>query len=220
MKQGIVFLGLAKDKTDLLELATLRAQGYEIWTLNDFWTSYPLLEPDVAYNIHLPEECVEHVDDQGITRWGGDWRQQYKDKVRHLEVTIESLEELEGYYADLPEEWFTSTMNYMFCDFWRDYAHRCSHIVIRGMKLSTSGERRGQLKTLVSAINMHVRKGGTIDCPMYETWVEWLQIADFWDIPWQQGGDTGVTYPHNPDYQQVSQDALTKAINDVRKENQ
>lgn len=182
--KGIVLLGLCPDDVNILRLALLRHEGYEIWTCNDFWTQYPDLIPDRAYQIH--KDTQKHIDEFGNERDVAGFNEYCKAKGVDTIITDLSPESYAWYYGKQPKEWYQSSVNYMIVDAWRliDKGMAGPHIILEGMPFAGGGERTIQRHFAISAVEMSVHRGYTVDAAHWKLWheepttVNWAKMQD------------------------------------------
>jgi hypothetical protein len=180
--KGVLMLGLCAKDVNPIYLHALRQDGYEIWTVNDWYSVYPELIPDRVYQIH--KDASPHTDDLGNTR---DAR---KVSEKCTELAIECIHSLSAesyklYYAKQPEHWYQSTMNYMFVDIWDLIQSDMigAHIIIEGMPLEGDGERQVQRQFMVSAVEMSILRGIKVDARHWHLWkqpptIPWHRVRD------------------------------------------
>lgn len=165
---GVVFLGLAAGNPAVA--LALQSEGYEIWTLNDWYSVYPDLRPNKVFQLHK-EGVAPHTDEFGTKRDATG----VVERCRELGIPcVHNLKphHYAYYYGKQPEAWYQCTMNYMFVDAWAAIGEGLlgDHIVLEGMPLTGTGERVKQRRGMVSAVDMSICRGIRVTAPHYDTW--------------------------------------------------
>lgn len=180
--KGIVLLGLVKTNDLLMRLIFYKCSGYEVWTLNDFWIPYPGLKPDRAYQLH--KDIIPHVDEFNNKRDCSNYLEECQERNVKTIIHDLSINDYMRYYGQQPEEWYQSSINYMFVDAWHEIEAGRSepNIIIEGMPFTGSGERDRQLPFVKSAVTMSVNRGITVQVSTLEEWESNTNAISWKDI--------------------------------------
>jgi len=208
--KGIVILGLCADDTNMINLAIKRNEGYQIWTCNDFWGPYPILEPDRAYQIH--KDADAHIDEFGNQRDVTGFAEKCYNKGVEVVISDLSPETYAWFYGQQPEHWYRSTINYMFVDEWNmiENGRIGPHIILEGMPMRGTGERDHQRQYVMSAVKMSIHRGIKVDAPHWDEWTKDTAPIDWGSAPQH------MPYALTMDDAGVIGDMVNNAVNSVK----
>jgi len=171
----VTILGLYPDPLDL--------RG-SVWTLNDFYTRYPSLQPDRVYHLHWGFD-----KDDRPGRFPGDWKARYREYQHQGAelVTLDKIDGLDSKYLDIktlearfPKRALTCSIASMLCEAMRE---GFDTIHLRGVKL-LAGEFFYQVKGIREAIE-YARAQDitvTVTAGREQEWQETLERVDWTGI--------------------------------------
>jgi hypothetical protein len=167
-RKSVVLLGLGREESCI-------PTADEIWTMNDWYVSWPRLpKVDRIYNIHA--EPGKHADNP--RRFPGDWRQRYADSgaelvlFRSVGLPRERLFDLPRGEVDFGRTFLNSTWCYMLAEaVWEGV----SRVYIHGCRMQAD-EYRWQAPGLLKAIATTRARGVEVVAPLE---AEWLKIVDW-----------------------------------------
>ena len=142
----------------------------EVWTLNDWYTFYDL-KPHKVFNPCKASFNGHPTDSRRFI----DWKEKYNESGAEI-VTIDMIDGIDNCrqfdwdrgVKEFGEDFFTSTMSYMFAQaIWDDY----EQINIYGVRLEGKGEYLHQLPGVMDAINKCTARGIKVNCEYMNEWI-------------------------------------------------
>lgn len=186
----VLFLGFANTS---LNIGKYYLEGYQVWTMNDYYKWFPDLMPNMIFEIHR-DGAIELARKSG--RYPGDYKQYYNqsgaDIVTRFSHGLENecdvkLDVLTETFGD---KFFVGTFSFMFA--WAIQMHFKS-ITIEGIYLRDSDEYATQIPGMLRNIAEARRRGIEVIVP--GGWEDkWRTLANSTEEIW-----TGIYGDSSPD---------------------
>jgi hypothetical protein len=178
----VLFLGFANLSVDLEKY---QADGFAVWTMNDFYQWFPGLKPDMVFEIHKEGE-IELSQQQG--RFQGDYKQHYNESGADIVTRFShGLEnecdvKLDVLTKTFGEKFFVGTFSFMFA--WAIQMH-FKQIAIEGIYLREHSEYTTQIPGMLR--NIYEARRRKIEVNVIGGWENtWLSLAPTIHENWKE----------------------------------
>lgn len=196
----VMMLGLFPNITKV-EIDAWLEMGHQIWTLNDFYMTYPWLKPHAIWQVH-PPECIK--SEYEARRWLGNWRAVYAE----IGATVYTCYDDPGAEYKLhkitdedlsPGHNYQNSLCYMMS---QAQKMGVKHMEIRGVHmLNNLQERNFQIRAMVQSIDLLRDAGITVETQRfcghsyYQLWDHFAPADIPIQIPYHERGRIGQIPP-------------------------
>jgi hypothetical protein len=151
-----------------------RADGWELWTLNDWWRRLAWLKtPDRVFQVHCDENREFHPENYG-NAWPSDWKKRFNESGAEIvcSVPLPGIEKCRLYPARLIREYgptyFRSSLNYMLA---MAIDEKFEHIKVADFAMLQGSEYEYQLPGAVYAVMDARERGITVEASFEDVWL-------------------------------------------------